>query len=507
MNQITKEHVLQAIQEIDKEGPRAGRHSSTYDLEYKGKLYPPKLIISIANRFATGVELKPEEFQGGPNKPAFSILEKYGFKIIPKKDKITELISSYKKHIKVTQLKDEKYKWELLSKYKGRPNLETENLFEELKSINYDNLIFKHGKAVLYHLVNERPNEVRMLFLNLYNDELQLTERIKSFNLQSLELYRSIGQKLQHHQDERTIGAYLTFHNPEKYTFYKYSFYKKMCEMLNEKEAKKNEKYEHYILLVNKIIEDYIQEDAELISLVKSYVPEYDGSNHLLLTQDILYQMLDKKGTTNEVNVKEEFIDWMAANIGGGNYYEKQFGSNRERFDKELTSYEAVYKSEFEDELFTIDFINLENEIGILKNNIYSKDNLFYEFSKKTATDRPKAILGKNNYLRFLNEYFSKQETMENLPQTHSFPLNQILYGPPGTGKTYNTVLEAAKIVTVNEKISYEEALKVFNDNLHNQIEFITFHQNYSYEDFIQGLRPDTENNGVLTFEKKRWYL
>jgi hypothetical protein len=82
-------------------------------------------------------------------------------------------------------------------------------------------------------------------------------------------------------------------------------------------------------------------------------------------------------------------------------------------------------------------------------------------------------------------------------------PLNQILYGPPGTGKTYNTVLEAAKIVTGNETISYDEALKIFNDNLGNEIEFITFHQNYSYEDFIQGIRPDTENGSVLTFEKK----
>jgi tetratricopeptide (TPR) repeat protein len=82
-------------------------------------------------------------------------------------------------------------------------------------------------------------------------------------------------------------------------------------------------------------------------------------------------------------------------------------------------------------------------------------------------------------------------------------PLNQILYGPPGTGKTYNTVLEAAKIVTGNETISYDEALKIFNDNLGNQIEFITFHQNYSYEDFIQGIRPDTENGKELTFEKK----
>lgn len=81
-------------------------------------------------------------------------------------------------------------------------------------------------------------------------------------------------------------------------------------------------------------------------------------------------------------------------------------------------------------------------------------------------------------------------------------PLNQILYGPPGTGKTYNTVLEAAKIVTGNETINYDEALQVFNENLNSQIEFITFHQNYSYEDFIQGLRPDITQNNHLSFER-----
>lgn len=84
------------------------------------------------------------------------------------------------------------------------------------------------------------------------------------------------------------------------------------------------------------------------------------------------------------------------------------------------------------------------------------------------------------------------------------FPLNQILYGPPGTGKTYNTVLSASRIVKGNSVVSnYSDALEVFNENLGGRIEFITFHQSYSYEDFIQGLRPDVETQGQLSFEKK----
>lgn len=84
-----------------------------------------------------------------------------------------------------------------------------------------------------------------------------------------------------------------------------------------------------------------------------------------------------------------------------------------------------------------------------------------------------------------------------------NFPLNTILYGPPGTGKTYNTILRAAQIIENRIIDSYDEALEVFKANLHDKIEFITFHQNYSYEDFIQGLRPDTENDNQLTFERK----
>lgn len=81
-------------------------------------------------------------------------------------------------------------------------------------------------------------------------------------------------------------------------------------------------------------------------------------------------------------------------------------------------------------------------------------------------------------------------------------PTNQILYGPPGTGKTYNTIYKAAEIINGSVK-DYDHALKLFNENLHSKIEFITFHQNYSYEDFIQGLRPNVKSKSEsLTFEK-----
>src|SRR5690606_2557014 len=107
-------------------------------------------------------------------------------------------------------------------------------------------------------------------------------------------------ETLSHHQDERSIAAYLTYHDPQKYTFYKSSFYKKYCKLIGVKEANKNEKYVHYLQLINELIEDYIKPDNELIVLVNKLIPAfYDGTNHLLLAQDILYQMLEKKETND----------------------------------------------------------------------------------------------------------------------------------------------------------------------------------------------------------------
>jgi 5-methylcytosine-specific restriction enzyme B len=61
----------------------------------------------------------------------------------------------------------------------------------------------------------------------------------------------------------------------------------------------------------------------------------------------------------------------------------------------------------------------------------------------------------------------------------------------------------AVKIIT-GKSASHEEDKKVFDDlRKKGQIEFITFHQNYSYEDFMTGIRPDLEEASILKFRRK----
>jgi hypothetical protein len=82
---------------------------------------------------------------------------------------------------------------------------------------------------------------------------------------------------------------------------------------------------------------------------------------------------------------------------------------------------------------------------------------------------------------------------------------NIILYGPPGTGKTYNSIDKAVEIASTEKfNLNNHKANKNVFDELRKagQIEFVTFHQNYSYEDFVVGISPDV-TSGTLRFDKR----
>ena len=101
-------------------------------------------------------------------------------------------------------------------------------------------------------------------------------------------------------------------------------------------------------------------------------------------------------------------------------------------------------------------------------------------------------------------ETVSSEQEPNIAQETSVPPKNVILYGPPGTGKTYSVVLKAMSIVdakdyglAVGSELYHE--LKQRYDKLvrEGQISFVTFHQSYGYEDFIEGIRPQTEGGQI----------
>ena len=80
---IKPEHIRKAIEEIRRKGVPSRRQSTGYDLiDDDGRRYPPKYVVSIANRYANGVELDSNEFSGGVETNNF--LKNKGFMIVDK---------------------------------------------------------------------------------------------------------------------------------------------------------------------------------------------------------------------------------------------------------------------------------------------------------------------------------------------------------------------------------------------------------------------------------------
>lgn len=97
---VTAGHIRLALHEIDQDGVPKDAESTGYDLVYDGKRYPPKLVLSLAVKQATGEPLDRAAFSGGEASSAFRLLRRLDFEVKPKEessDGIPELLNRFLK--------------------------------------------------------------------------------------------------------------------------------------------------------------------------------------------------------------------------------------------------------------------------------------------------------------------------------------------------------------------------------------------------------------------------
>ena len=176
-------------------------------------------------------------------------------------------------------------------------------------------------------------------------------------------------------------------------------------------------------------------------------------------------------------------------------------------------------------EIFGEDYSELEKRLFNKEDSKIPK-NLYILGTINTFANS-KAFLNVEFFNNFnFVEMYSKDEIIENIGEidkeieelfaikekndNFKFLQNTILYGPPGTGKTYNSIFYSVGIIKKDKSIIdmikdktknignivKEEIFNNFNYlKEQGQIEFVTFHQSYSYEDFVEGIRPTLEKN------------
>ena len=161
-----------------------------------------------------------------------------------------------------------------------------------------------------------------------------------------------------------------------------------------------------------------------------------------------------------------------------------------------------------EDERYYIN-VEFDKILDYENEEILKQEDLMLKFPEQKWSPQASGIEIKETILPELKEMWSKLINGEEISETQNggdegenmkneFDKNVIFYGPPGTGKTYTTAKRAVEICKTESEedlTDYAEVMKKYNElKKKNRIEFITFHQSYGYEEFIEGIKPIVSN-------------
>jgi hypothetical protein len=206
-------------------------------------------------------------------------------------------IDEYKLNFdKVNQ--EEIYKWKAVKCYQDNWDIDAENFYEMLlTSLSRTKNLLDSGQyfplRMLVQYAEHRPNEVRQLFRNLYNEEEDLFERIQNFQTSINLINDEIFENKKSYQDQRAIIVYLVLRYPERYFFYKFEMLKQFSKKLDliYKPVKGHLENIGHFNSQCELIRFELSLDQELLKLHKNRITSdcYYDENLNILTQDFIY--------------------------------------------------------------------------------------------------------------------------------------------------------------------------------------------------------------------------
>ncbi len=338
--------------------------------------------------------------------------------------KYERALAGFKQDFVGRQWPNERYKWEAVQWFQDHWDVKAPDfagmLSEALKkTFNLLASMNNYPRRMIVGYAKEAPEEVRAMFIALFDETADVWERIDAFKRKANGLKDRLSPDVgQHYQNENVITTYLWLRYPDKYYIYKLSEVRKACRLLGGDCEFRNGAYadniRNWLAFFNEI-RDVLIQDYELIELFREQLTAtcYPDPQYRTLTQTFCFYVSRFCG---EAEPKRGAEEWLYADCAPGS---SDISAGSRDGDREKTAYTKA------------SFLN----------DVYISEARY---------DRLKAVLLRKK--------------------------NIILQGAPGVGKTF-----AARRL----------AWSIMGEQDDSRIEFVQFHQNYSYEDFVMGYKPE----------------
>ena len=480
-----------------------------------------------------------------------------------KQEILRQVVEAYMQYLP-EHFKDESYKWKAIKHFKDNWDISASDFSAMLDYAlsKTENLLasgYYYARKMIVSFSQDDPEGVRELFRMLYDESRDLSERVNAF------MAYAEDRKLNHNdsgwkntfQDLRAISVYLWLMYPDKYYIYKYSEVCPAAEILESDFIPKKSADASNMIGGFKLcdeIRDGIVKEAALLSLFRSLLTAdcYSDPEYRTLAFDVVFyisryfrqdawfplgytpglsvedwvELLQNRDVFTEDNLA--LMKRMKDNGGQGTCTElsNKYGETKNFYNSGSAALgkriiaatkcpvmqrdisnarywpvlyvgkaapkesQGVYIWRLRDELSSaLDRVDLSDiPLYVKKNEVTdSADAVAQDITETLADSVSSKEYDKYDREDFLSEVFVEAVEYEKLVNLVRRKKNVILQGAPGVGKTFTA-----------KRLAW--SMMGMKDN--SRIAIIQFHQNYSYEDFIMGYKPDGADfslqNGVF---------
>lgn len=195
------------------------------------------------------------------------------------KFRLKEVLVQYKKDFLPKHWKDEKYKWEAVKCFQDNWDVKAEDFADMLsrslsKTYNLLASMNNFPARMITGFAKTAPEEVRAMYIDLFDETKEVYEQINAFKMQSSILLEKYGNGAgQHYQYENAITTYLWLRYPDKYYIYKFGEVKAASDVLESDYRFKKGAYADNIRNFYKFYDEICEElkqDTELVNLFRS---------------------------------------------------------------------------------------------------------------------------------------------------------------------------------------------------------------------------------------------